>query len=145
MLRLENVWSGAGGLTHPYIVWGNHKDFIRYGGKIISGNTLSTAMNIMADAIDAASDRGVNVVAIMLTGVHYIDKCLEIVERRLSGILGVYAHSGRFVDPNWIFENTVSPKDHVKGCPRWMTKEATAIGGCCGSRPGHIAALHGVV
>jgi hypothetical protein len=81
MPRLENVWSGAGGLTHPYVVWGNHEDCIRDGGKIIIGDTLSTAMNIMADAIDAASDRGVNVVAIMLTGVHYIDKCLEIAER----------------------------------------------------------------
>lgn len=122
MPRLENVWSGAGGLTHPYLMWGNHEDFIPDGDKVITSNTLSTARNIMADALDAGSDRGVDFVDNMLTGLHYIDKCLEIVERHWSGILCVYAHSGHFVDPNWIFENAVSTKDHVTGCPRWMTK-----------------------
>ncbi|MDG1118958.1 MAG: homocysteine S-methyltransferase family protein [Flavimaricola sp.] len=99
----------------------------------------------LADALDALSDKGVDVVNIMHTDVLYIDECLEIAERHWSGILGVYAHSGHFVDPNWIFENTISPEDYVTSCARWMTKKATVIGGCCGIRPDHIAALHGVV
>ena len=66
---------------------------------------------------------------------------LEIVRRQWSGHLGAYAHSGRWADPDWAFEDMISPEDYLSAAERWVAMGARIIGGCCGIEPRHIRLL----
>lgn len=95
----------------------------------------------LAVALEALADKNVPLVNIMHTDVEYIDACLDIVERYWDGLVGVYAHSGVYKDGNWIFEDTISPSDFAHSCAGWVNRKVDLIGGCCGIRPDHMAAV----
>ena len=81
------------------------------GDKTIGEQTL-------ADAIDILKGRNVPLLNIMHTEVSYIDACLNVVEDMWSGLVGVYAHSGNYIDGKWIFcfRRVVRPRcDHAHG------------------------------
>lgn len=77
----------------------------------------------------------------MHTDVDYVDACLDIVDQTWPGLVGVYAHSGDYIGGNWIFEGTISPADYANHSDRWLNRNVQVIGGCCGIRPDHIAAI----
>lgn len=62
---------------------------------------------------------------------------------------GGFAHIGRFSPPSWKFEffpqfidtEEWLPERYREQVERWRTSGATVVGGCCGTRPEHIAAL----
>lgn len=62
---------------------------------------------------------------------------------------GGFAHIGRFSPPSWKFEffpqfvetESWSPERYAAEARRWCDAGATIIGGCCGTRPEHTAAL----
>jgi enediyne biosynthesis protein CalE2 len=62
---------------------------------------------------------------------------------------GGFAHIGRFSPPSWKFEffpqfietESWPPERYANEAKRWRDAGATIIGGCCGTRPEHIAAL----
>jgi len=95
----------------------------------------------LVDAIAALAGKDVPLLSIMHTDVAHIDACLDIVEANWDGLVGLYAHSGEFIDGNWNFEGTISPEDFASACQRWLGRNVQIIGGCCGIRPDHIAAL----
>jgi S-methylmethionine-dependent homocysteine/selenocysteine methylase len=66
---------------------------------------------------------------------------LELVKRRWDGPLGVYTHSGRFVMPNWIFNDVISPEEYLAEARRWVRRGARLVGGCCRIGPEHIRLL----
>ena len=95
----------------------------------------------LRDALAAIEDRQVDLVNIMHTEVEDIDVCLECVQSKWSGPIGVYAHSSNSVDHHWIFENTISPADYCAAAQRWIDRGVHVIGGCCGIEPRHIEEL----
>lgn len=95
----------------------------------------------LVDAIAALAGKDVALLSIMHTDVEHIDACLDVVEAHWDGLVGVYAHSGEFLDDKWIFDGTISPTDFASACQRWLGRRVHVIGGCCGIRPDHIAAL----
>ncbi len=99
----------------------------------------------LLDAINALAGKEVPLLSIMHTDVTHIDACLDVVEKNWSGLVGIYAHSGQYVDGDWIFEGTISPEDFVSASERWLQRNVQIIGGCCGIRPDHISALRPVV
>ncbi|WP_425091869.1 homocysteine S-methyltransferase family protein [Tropicimonas sp. S265A] len=99
----------------------------------------------LSDALDALADRNVPVVNIMHTDVRDIDACLDVVAAHWNGMVGVYAHSGAFVDGKWIFEDTISPGDYATASAGWLERGVQILGGCCGIRPDHMEAVRGVV
>ena len=103
-----------------------------------SGETL-------VDAIAALDHQQVDLLNIMHTDVTHIDACLDIVEAHWHGLVGVYAHSGQFIDNQWIFEGTISPQAFAAASQRWLRRNLQIIGGCCGIRPDHMAAVADVV
>jgi len=66
---------------------------------------------------------------------------------------GGFAHIGRFSPPSWKFEffpqfietESWSPERYAAEALRWRDAGATIIGGCCGTRPEHTAALRAVL
>lgn len=99
----------------------------------------------LTDALLAIADKNVPLVNIMHTDVRYVDACLDIVDEHWQGLVGVYAHSGDYVDRKWIFESTISPEDYAAHTSRWLKRNVQVIGGCCGIRPDHMAAVREVV
>jgi S-methylmethionine-dependent homocysteine/selenocysteine methylase len=54
--------------------------------------------------------------------------------------LGVYPNIGRFVDPGWQFDSSVTPEAYALEARRWRDEElAQIVGGCCGVTTEHIA------
>ena len=92
-------------------------------------------------ALAALSNLDVPLVSIMHTDVKYIDECLNVMDEHWQGLVGVYAHVGRFVNNSWLYDETISPASYAGHCSRWMNQNVSVIGGCCGIVGEHIAAL----
>ena len=66
---------------------------------------------------------------------------LEIVRRHWPGVTGAYAHSGRWVDPEWEFDDSISPDHYLRAARQWVEMGAQIIGGCCAIGPEYIRLL----
>jgi S-methylmethionine-dependent homocysteine/selenocysteine methylase len=55
--------------------------------------------------------------------------------------LGVYPNNGRYDMYTWRWEHTVSPDELADHARRYATEGFAVVGGCCGVRPEHIAAV----
>lgn len=99
----------------------------------------------LSEGIAAIEGKGVPFVNIMHTEVEYVDACLAVLQECWSGPVGVYAHSGEFIAPNWIFDNTISPEDYTAAAKGWLQRGAQLVGGCCGIGIEHISMLKDIV
>ncbi|MGI9598783.1 MAG: homocysteine S-methyltransferase family protein [Acidimicrobiales bacterium] len=106
--------------------------------RLLGGPTL-------AEGVAALDGHDVPVALIMHTEVEDIDGCLDSLDEVWNGPTGVYAHSGHFVNPNWIFNGVISPTDYADHAQRWLDRGVQVIGGCCGIGPEHIEALQPMV
>ncbi len=69
-----------------------------------------------------------------------VPDAIEIIRKRYDGPIGVYAESGDWEAPNWVF-NGLGPQEYLREARGWVARGAQIIGGCCGIRPEHIKAL----
>lgn len=99
----------------------------------------------LEEGIEAIQDKDVPLVSIMHTEVEDVDACLDVLQANWSGPIGVYAHSGSFVAPNWIFNDTISPEDYASAAALWLQRGVQVIGGCCGIGVDHIQSLKKIV
>jgi S-methylmethionine-dependent homocysteine/selenocysteine methylase/SAM-dependent methyltransferase len=53
--------------------------------------------------------------------------------------LGVYPNLGYFTDDGWSFDKTVDGEQYGEMAAKWRQEGAQIIGGCCGTRPEHVA------
>ena len=105
--------------------------------RLIDGDTL-------VNAIDTIRDHNVPLISIMHTDVNDVEVCLDVTEANWPGLVGVYAHSGDYVEDKWIFENVINPEDYATLADRWLDRGVQVIGGCCGIGPSHIQSLSGL-
>jgi homocysteine S-methyltransferase len=96
---------------------------------------------LLADAIDALDGSDVGAIAIMHTVVDLIDGCLDVALDQWPGPVAVYAHSGDYVDDDWIYDGVISPTDYQARARTWIDRGIHIVGGCCGTGPEHIMAL----
>ena len=54
--------------------------------------------------------------------------------------LGVYPNLGYYTSAGWRFESEIGGPEFAEVALRWRAEGAEIIGGCCGTRPEHIAA-----
>jgi S-methylmethionine-dependent homocysteine/selenocysteine methylase len=107
------------------------------GGKIM----LWEQGHSLQEGIVEVGQLGGSVALIMHTDVGDVSEALTILANNCSKQLGVYAHSGTFLMPNWKFNNIISPQDYARAAEQWLAIGAKIIGGCCGVGPDHIRAL----
>ena len=79
-------------------------------------------------------------------GIMHSEMCdtppgLDQLKEVWSGPLFAYPHSGSFRMPNWQFDDEVEPDAFAREVATYLDRGVTAIGGCCGMSPHHIAAL----
>ncbi len=65
---------------------------------------------------------------------------IGLVRQYFDGPVGVYAESGDWAAPNWVF-NGLNPDQYLVAAVGWAEQGAQLIGGCCGVGPEHIRAL----
>lgn len=95
----------------------------------------------LADAIAALEGHDVDVITIMHTDVALIDDCLDVALEVWPGAVGVYAHSGDYVNGSWMFDTVISPDGYLTHARRWADRGVRLLGGCCGTGPEHIRVL----
>lgn len=99
----------------------------------------------LKEAIFAIKDKNVPLINIMHTEVEHVDASLDVLQANWSAPIGVYAHSGLYVNPKWIFDGVISPQDYASAAMRWLARGVQVIGGCCGIGVEHIALLNNKV
>jgi S-methylmethionine-dependent homocysteine/selenocysteine methylase len=67
-------------------------------------------------------------------------EALGVIREYFDGPVGVYAESGDWAAPNWVF-NGLTPDEYLLEADSWVSRGAQIIGGCCGVGPEHIRVL----
>jgi S-methylmethionine-dependent homocysteine/selenocysteine methylase len=67
-------------------------------------------------------------------------EAIGVIRTYFDGPIGVYAESGDWAAPNWVF-NGLSPDEYALEADSWVSHGAQIIGGCCGVGPEHIRVL----
>jgi S-methylmethionine-dependent homocysteine/selenocysteine methylase len=65
---------------------------------------------------------------------------IEVVRRHYAGPIGIYAETGEWTPPNWVFTG-LAPQQYLSEAVSWASHGAQLIGGCCGTGPEHTALL----
>jgi len=81
-----------------------------------------------------AALRGNKIISIPLA------EAIAVIREYFDGPVGVYAESGDWAAPNWVF-NGLSPDEYLVEAGSWVSDGAQIIGGCCGVGPEHIRVL----
>ncbi len=80
-------------------------------------------------------------VAVMHCDIEATGPALAVAQAHWAGSLGAYPNSGRWANPNWIFDDVIAPPAFVAAARGWVAQGVRVVGGCCGLGPEHIAAL----
>ncbi|HUV28307.1 MAG TPA: homocysteine S-methyltransferase family protein [Anaerolineales bacterium] len=99
----------------------------------------------LLEGVKAIQNYDVPVVTIMHTEVEYIDACLNVLKANWQGPIGVYAHLGKIVAPNWIFNDVISPEDYASAASSWLQQGVQVLGGCCGIGLEHMQVLKDIL
>jgi len=94
----------------------------------------------LEDLTNVLMGTGAEVCLVMHNEISTTPDAIQIIKSQWAGTIGAYPEAGRFVMPDWHFEE-IAPEDYVEEAKRWHRLGATVIGGCCGIGPDHIAAL----
>ncbi len=115
---------------------------VREEARLLSREPLSRA-------VAAVEAFGVDVVAVNCAPLDDIRTALEVLRKHRRGVIGAYAHIGRYDPPSWKFgfyprftlTESVPPAQYLEAAREWRNLGAQVIGGCCGTTPAHIRAL----
>ena len=81
-------------------------------------------------------------VGVMHSEIDITSRALQTLREHWNGPLFAYPHRGVFELPHWRLDDTLSPAEFAEAATQWLDCGVTAVGGCCGVRPEHIAALN---
>ncbi len=95
----------------------------------------------LRDGVEAIAGIGGDAAFIMHTETRDAAEAFAILKSRWRGRIGVYAHSGVFVMPNWLFTDIITPEAYAAEAKKWIGLGAEIVGGCCGIGPEHIRRL----
>lgn len=110
----------------------------REDGRLLSGEPLADAARALLDLSPAPVALGVNCVP-----ARRLAASLALLTAAAPGVpLAAYGNTGLPVDEALgLFEEPVEPADYAALALSWLALGARFLGGCCGTRAGHVAAL----
>jgi S-methylmethionine-dependent homocysteine/selenocysteine methylase len=92
------------------------------------------------DLLSALVDPALAAVTVMHADPELTLDAIEVIRRHYAGPIGVYAETGGWQPPNWVFDGLI-PDEYLQQAVTWADHGAQLIGGCCGTGPGHIRML----
>jgi homocysteine S-methyltransferase len=107
--------------------------------------TLSTLLELgdgdsVADLLSALAGPELAAITVMHSKPEASLAAVEIIRGHFAGPIGVYAETGDWQPPNWVFGG-LPPAGYLQQAITWADAGVRLIGGCCGTGPGHIRAL----
>lgn len=97
-----------------------------------------------ADAFGRAArrfeDMGVAALLINCVPPDHVDGMVSYLRDFTDLPLGVYPNLGYYTSAGWQFESEIGGSEFAEMALRWRAEGAQIVGGCCGTRPEHIAA-----
>ena len=107
--------------------------------------TLGTLVELgdgdsVEDLLSALAVPGLAAVTVMHSKPEASLAAVEIIRGHFAGPIGVYAETGDWQPPNWVFGG-LPPAGYLQQAITWADSGARLIGGCCGVGPEHIRAL----
>lgn len=100
---------------------------------------------LLKDALTELNKKNIPLLNIMHTEVDIISECLDIVDANWDSYVGVYAHTGIYKNPKWIFDGVISPRDYAKASEKWIDRKINIVGGCCGIGAKHIECVNEIL
>jgi S-methylmethionine-dependent homocysteine/selenocysteine methylase len=92
------------------------------------------------DLLSALVDPAPAAVTVMHAKPEVTLDAIEIIRRHFTGPVGVYAETGDWQPPDWVFDG-LTPAAYLEQAITWADHGARLIGGCCGTGPEHIRVL----
>jgi S-methylmethionine-dependent homocysteine/selenocysteine methylase len=92
------------------------------------------------DLLRALVDPALAAVTVMHADPELTVDAIGIIRRHYPGPIGVYAETGGWQPPNWVFDG-LTADEYLQQAVTWAGHGARLIGGCCGTGPGHIRLL----
>ena len=110
-------------------------------------NTDDTASaQDFGEMVETLKPLGGQAAGIMHTRVEDIAPALEILREHWSGPTLAYAETGKLILPDWRYEEVSPPDEYAAVVAGWIREYGVQIvGGCCGTGPEHIRALHSIL
>jgi S-methylmethionine-dependent homocysteine/selenocysteine methylase len=93
-----------------------------------------------ADLLSALAAPSLAAVTVMHANPELTLDAIEIIRGHYAGPIGIYAETGGWTPPNWVFSG-LTPEEYAAQAVTWADHGAQLIGGCCGVGPEHIALL----
>jgi S-methylmethionine-dependent homocysteine/selenocysteine methylase len=130
-----------------WVAWTLHED---RSGRLRSGETIS-------EAYTALGDLPVSGVLANCCAPESITKAIPTLAETGVQYMGGYANTFQPVPQEWKLNGDsqtdgtlklrqdLDPEGYAVHVARWLKKGATVVGGCCGTRPAHIARLRQLV
>jgi S-methylmethionine-dependent homocysteine/selenocysteine methylase len=134
--------------AEPAVEAAGSVNFPLWFGFCVSGDQSTETSGAITDEHRAVmrlvGEASFDAVCVMHTDIHDVDDALALVNQNWAGPVGVYPHHGVWVRPHWQFAD-LPPRTFVGFARDWQANGVAMIGGCCGIRPDHIAALRAAV
>lgn len=105
------------------------------------GDLLAPTGRPFEEDLPALIDDRIRAVLVMHSPLDAVRPALAAIARHWRGPRGAYPHAGHWERPNWIFED-LAPSVMADHAEAWVRDGARIVGGCCGTRPDHIRAIH---
>jgi S-methylmethionine-dependent homocysteine/selenocysteine methylase len=93
-----------------------------------------------AELVSKLADPALAAVTVMHAKPDVALDAIDIIAARFAGPIGVYAESGDWAAPEWVFDG-LTPDEYLREAIAWADRGAQLIGGCCGIGPEHIRVL----
>jgi S-methylmethionine-dependent homocysteine/selenocysteine methylase len=93
-----------------------------------------------AELVRKLADPGLAAVTVMHAKPDVSLEAIDIIRAQFAGPIGVYAESGSWTAPEWVFDE-LPPSQYLQEAIAWTERGAQLIGGCCGIGPEHIKIL----
>jgi S-methylmethionine-dependent homocysteine/selenocysteine methylase len=120
-------------------VWLGISPFRRIDGTLAGLPDLGDGESF-EDLLSALVDSPPAAVTVMHAKPEVILDAIEVIRRHFAGPVGVYAETGDWQPPNWVFDG-LTPAEYLEQAITWADHGARLIGGCCGVGPEHIRML----
>jgi S-methylmethionine-dependent homocysteine/selenocysteine methylase len=93
-----------------------------------------------AELVSELADPALAAITVMHAKPDVVVEAMGVIAARFAGPIGVYAESGDWAAPDWVFDG-LTPDQYLQEAIAWADHGAQLIGGCCGIGPEHIKVL----
>jgi homocysteine S-methyltransferase len=108
-------------------------------GSLVTDPVMGTGLSL-AELLRQLVNPELAAVTVMHAKPEVSGEAIGVIREHFAGPIGVYAESGDWDAPNWVF-NGLSPDQYLGEAESWVSRGAQIIGGCCGVGPEHIRVL----